>query len=91
MSRRGTSTNVALRQALLDLLAGGRATTTAELRTRLSEGPHFPGLTHETVYRHLDALARQGRIRRAHNHNRHHTFWTSRTISTSALQVREVS
>ena len=61
MTSRGTTTNHALRRALLHLLAPGRAITTAELRARLADDTAFSDVTQEAVYRHLDALARSDR------------------------------
>ena len=91
MSRHGTSTNFTLRDALLHLLDSGRAITTTELRTRLADDDRFPRLTHEAVYRHLEALARQGRVRRLRHHNCRRIYWTRRTVGSSALQALVVS
>jgi Fe2+ or Zn2+ uptake regulation protein len=69
-----TTPNREVREALLQLLAHGRAITTTELRTHLSND-EFPGITQETVYRHLDALARAGQILRLRHPGRRHIFW----------------
>lgn len=77
------SVTLAVRQALLDLLAGGRAITTTELRIRLDGDPRFADLHQEVVYRHLDALARQGRIRRLRHPGRRHSHWYLHTPDTT--------
>ncbi|MCT7373010.1 LexA family transcriptional regulator [Mycolicibacterium llatzerense] len=82
-----TGTNREVRHALMLHLAHGRAITTTELRTRLSEDG-FDGVTQETVYRHLDAMARAGDIRRLRHAGRRHIFWTRRQ-ATSALLGRD--
>lgn len=82
-----TAINRDVRHALGQLLAHGRAVTTTELRTRLADAG-FDGLTQETVYRHLDAMARAGEIRRLRHAGRRHIFWTRRQ-ATSALLGRD--
>lgn len=89
MTSRGTTTNHALRRALLHLLASGRAITTAELRARLTDDSAFTNITQEAVYRHLEALSRAGRIRRVANPGRRHVFWTRRPVAISASLPRE--
>ncbi|MGD9622274.1 MAG: helix-turn-helix domain-containing protein [Mycolicibacterium sp.] len=89
MTSRGTTTNHALRRALLQLLAPGRAITTAELRTRLSDDTAFSDVTQEAVYRHLDALARAGSIRRVTHPGRRHIFWSRRPCAVSAALPQE--
>ena len=73
MTPRG-DTNYALRAALLALLAAGQPLTTTELRDRLQN----PTLTQETVYRHLDALTRDGQIRRIRPPGRRYVLWARR-------------
>lgn len=63
-----------VREALLQRLSYGRAITTTELRTHL-DNDGFPGITQETVYRHLDAMARAGQILRLPHTGRRHIFW----------------
>lgn len=89
MTRPGT--NFALRDALLDLLSSGRAITTAELRTKITDTPEFAETTSEAIYRHLDALARRGEIQRvrAHGSDRRHVYWTRRVTAAAALVTRE--
>lgn len=72
------STNHALRNALLEVLSTGRAVTTSELRTKITATEDFATVTAEAVYRHLDALARHGQIRRvrAKGPDRRHLYWT---------------
>lgn len=82
-----TAGNQDVRQALRQLLAHGRAITTTELRTRLTNDG-FDGVTQETVYRHLDAMARAGEVRRLRHAGRRHIFWTRRQ-GTSALFGRD--
>lgn len=77
MTAARTTENQALRHALMQLLTPGRAVTTTELRTRLTDGG-FTGVTQESVYRHLDAMARAGHIRRHRHAGRRHIFWTRR-------------
>lgn len=90
MTRPGT--NFALRDALLELLSSGRAVTTAELRTKITEADEFAETTSEAIYRHLDALARRGEIQRvrARNSDRRHVHWTRRVTAASALPTREL-
>lgn len=83
-----TTVNHDLRTALLQLLASGRAITTTELRTRLTDDG-FPGLTQEAVYRHLDTLARAGLTRRISHPGRRRIFWVGHHSPASALQRRE--
>ncbi len=87
MSPTHTAGNRDVRHALMQLLAPGRAITTTELRTRLNDDG-FDGVTQETVYRHLDAMARAGHIRRLRHASRRHIFWTRRQ-ATSALLGRD--
>ncbi len=84
MTAHGTTTNVVLRAALLEILACGRAVTTTELRTRLQHRADFGGLPQETVYRHLDALARAGRVRRVRPPGKRHIYWVARAGGVSA-------
>jgi Fe2+ or Zn2+ uptake regulation protein len=77
-----------LRTALLQLLAPGRAITTTELRTRLAD-EGFPDLTQETVYRHLDTLARAGLTRRISHPGRRRIFWVRDHTPVSALHGRD--
>jgi Fe2+ or Zn2+ uptake regulation protein len=78
-----------LREALLALLAHGRAITTAELRTHLTDDRGFTDVTHETVYRHLDAMSRAGEVRRITHRGRRHIYWTRRRPAVSALHGQE--
>lgn len=76
-----------VREALLQRLAHGRAITTTELRTQLTNDG-FPGITQETIYRHLDAMARSGQILRLRHPGRRHIFWRHPT-ETSDLVERD--
>ncbi len=84
-----TLTDHALRAALLQRLAQGRAKTTTELRTHL-DGNGFTGITQETVYRQLEAMARAGDVRRVVHPGRRHIFWTRRHAAVSALSGQEL-
>ncbi len=90
MTAHGTTTNVVLRAALLEILACGRAVTTTELRTRLQHREDFGGLPQETIYRHLDALARSGRLRRVRPPGKRHIYWMLRSGAVSAALPREI-
>ncbi|GAT07694.1 hypothetical protein H7I77_09910 [Mycolicibacterium novocastrense] len=78
-----------LRQTLLALLSHGRAVTTAELRTRIVDDHGFSDVTHETVYRHLDAMSRTGHVRRITHRGRRHIYWTRRSSAVSALHGQD--
>ena len=86
MTHDNTNTNDALREALLNLLAPGRAITTAELRTHLADDHGFTGLTNEAVYRQLAAMARRGQVHRLRHPSRRHIYWsTQRTTPPAQL------
>ena len=85
MTRHGTTTNWDLRRALLRLLTNGRAITTTELRTRVHQDG-FTGITQETVYRHLAALAHGGHVGRITNPGRRHVCWVK--PNSAAVQLK---
>jgi hypothetical protein len=91
MTRAGTTTNFDLRDALLQLLSNGRATTTAELRTCLAEQYGFIGVTYETVYRHLDAMTRQQHppVHRSRLTGHRNVYWTTRPAHISLGDIKE--
>lgn len=75
-----------LRDALLGILASGRAVTTSELRIRAAEAGHT-GVHQERIYRQLAALARSGRIARATVPGRSRAaYWTACTSTAPAAR-----
>lgn len=74
--------NAALRQQISDILATGRAVSTAELLTRLAPEAGRP-ITSETVYHQLTVLARRRlavRVRRSGKC----TYWAHPNSTTAA-------